>query len=285
MQLVELERGSRGLQVRTAQRLVSDALRMRPMLDLDGDFGPRTEAAVLRFQRARAIEVDGVVGRETWTALGVGSHAVPRRTGAATQQKPLPRPAPSRSPAVRPARVVAPPRTPIRPAPTRRASSSNADVARVETILETVDVPWMKVAIAEHGVHELSLGNTARIIEYHASTSLRATTDEVPWCASFVNWCLAQAGLKGTRSARAASFADWGTQIDPPRFGCIMQIYRARRGQDAATGSSSGNHVGFLVGQSASHIELLGGNQGNRVKLSRFSLASYTVRASRWPKG
>jgi putative chitinase len=35
----------------------------------DGDFGPATERAVLRFQVAKGKNKDGIVGRERWTAL------------------------------------------------------------------------------------------------------------------------------------------------------------------------------------------------------------------------
>lgn len=43
-------------------------------LDLDGDFGPRTYNAVKAYQKAKKIEVDGVVGRETWTYLLILDH-------------------------------------------------------------------------------------------------------------------------------------------------------------------------------------------------------------------
>jgi len=35
---------------------------------VNGDFAPRTEAAVQRFQRANGLVPDGIVGPKTWSA-------------------------------------------------------------------------------------------------------------------------------------------------------------------------------------------------------------------------
>lgn len=39
-------------------------------VSIDGQFGPKTNAAVLSFQKGSGLQVDGEVGPLTWTALG-----------------------------------------------------------------------------------------------------------------------------------------------------------------------------------------------------------------------
>lgn len=59
-----LRQGARGEQVRVLQRNLGG-------LAADGVFGPKTTEAVKKFQRANGLKVDGVVGRQTWGALGL----------------------------------------------------------------------------------------------------------------------------------------------------------------------------------------------------------------------
>lgn len=57
-----LKKGSKGEAVKDLQRLLGG-------LAVDGDFGPKTDAAVRAFQKANGLTVDGKVGPYTWGVL------------------------------------------------------------------------------------------------------------------------------------------------------------------------------------------------------------------------
>lgn len=140
---------------------------------------------------------------------------------------------------------------------------------------------YYEIAEKEIGVKEVRGGENPRIIEYHSTTTLKAREDEIAWCSSFVNWCIEKAGLKGTKSAAAISWAAWGERVTDPREGDIVVIRQKSKGHDQATGSTSGNHVGFFVRIQDHRIYILGGNQSDSVKVSSFGLGSYDVIAYR----
>lgn len=62
-----VRRGATGETVKNLQRLLNGQTSHR--LKVDGKFGPATDRAVRDFQRANGLRVDGIVGRNTWTAL------------------------------------------------------------------------------------------------------------------------------------------------------------------------------------------------------------------------
>ncbi|MEY4589841.1 MAG: hypothetical protein RL497_1917 [Pseudomonadota bacterium] len=140
---------------------------------------------------------------------------------------------------------------------------------------------WFEIAKKEIGVKEQT-GSAAnpRILDYFKATTLKTTSDETPWCAAFVNWCLAQAGITGTLSAAAASWVNWGSSKGA-QTGAITVIHNPAMANSSL--SRSGNHVGFLVEETSTHYVLIGGNQGNEVKETRFPKKSWKLKGHRWP--
>jgi uncharacterized protein (TIGR02594 family) len=123
---------------------------------------------------------------------------------------------------------------------------------------------WISVAEGENGTAEVvGSKHNPRVIEYHSTTG-KFKDDETPWCSSFVNWVMKQAGQTNTGSAAALSWAKYGKKIDKPAYGSIAVFdYGGGKG-----------HVGFVVGIDGKKIQVLGGNQGNMVKVSSFGTGS-----------
>ena len=143
---------------------------------------------------------------------------------------------------------------------------------------------WMEIAGAELGIREDARPghHTQRILEYHQTTTLKASQDEVPWCSSFVNWVLKEAGIRGTNNAAAKSWLTWGHELSEPRVGAIT--ITKRQGSDVANGSASGYHVAFYhSGGADSKFSLLGGNQGDAVRVREFDRKKYESVKYRWP--
>lgn len=61
-----LQKGSAGDAVRILQRLLT---LLGIATTVDGQFGPKTEAQVKAFQKARKLKEDGIVGPKTWREL------------------------------------------------------------------------------------------------------------------------------------------------------------------------------------------------------------------------
>ena len=57
-----LKLGSKGKAVEDLQKYLK--------IKVDGDFGPKTEQAVKKFQTSKNLTADGVVGEKTWNAMG-----------------------------------------------------------------------------------------------------------------------------------------------------------------------------------------------------------------------
>lgn len=147
---------------------------------------------------------------------------------------------------------------------------------------------WLKIARREEGVREISgPQHEVRILEYLAvctntSEALRAK-DETAWCSAFACWVMEEAGFESPRTAWARTWYDarWGNEEDigNPRVGALAVFSRGE-----------GGHVGFFLEDLGSKVKILGGNQGNRVKVSTYpksgvmSGTRYELLGYRWPE-
>lgn len=70
IELKELRKGSNNYTVKALQRMLHGmGYNIGSNNPIDGDFGPKTDAAVRSYQRTNNLEVDGIVGEQTWTKL------------------------------------------------------------------------------------------------------------------------------------------------------------------------------------------------------------------------
>jgi N-acetylmuramoyl-L-alanine amidase len=82
-----LRRGAHGEAVVALHELLDTAAASLPRADAPDRFGAATEEVVRSFQRARGIQVDGICGRDTWTALEEARHPLGSRLLA--QRRPM----------------------------------------------------------------------------------------------------------------------------------------------------------------------------------------------------
>jgi uncharacterized protein (TIGR02594 family) len=137
------------------------------------------------------------------------------------------------------------------------------------------DTPsWLARARRELGVREGK--DDTRILQYHQCTGLKARSSKVPWCASYVCFCLEQEGVKSTRSAAAASYKMFGKESEV-RPGAII-VFGPKDLDSGHTG-----HVGFVnATPKGLYVQVVSGNQNNRVTLKNYRISDAV--AIRWPE-
>jgi uncharacterized protein (TIGR02594 family) len=138
---------------------------------------------------------------------------------------------------------------------------------------------WFNWALHEVGVHEVG-NNAGPDIKRYIKLAHVGDVGE-PWCAIFANAAFEQSGIRGTRSASSQSFRHDPNfvSLNGPALGAVCVFWRGSR-------SSGLGHVGFYRGEAADRVFVLGGNEGDAVKIealpkasSSFGLVGYF-----WPK-
>lgn len=146
-------------------------------------------------------------------------------------------------------------------------------------VARSADLPWMDIARSYIGTREIAgKRHNPKIIGFAKRLGLDwIRTDEVAWCGTFVGSCIAQALANEPIPNGPAGARNWQRfgEKTSPREGAVLVFWR---------GKPSGwrGHVGFYVGEDATHYHVLGGNQSNAVNVRR--IPKSRLLAARWPK-
>ncbi len=125
----------------------------------------------------------------------------------------------------------------------------------------------LKIAFNELGTEEIAGSeHNPEVLKYAKDTGIKGvTTDEIPWCSTFVNWVAWKAGLEHSKKANARSWLNIGIKTTSPEPGDIVVFWRE-------SPQSWKGHVAIFLGFSHNNkrVYCLGGNQGNRVSVSAY---------------
>ena len=150
---------------------------------------------------------------------------------------------------------------------TIKARQFQKQKAREVSSLETGDT--FRVASSYLGIRELADAQSNPQIDKWISMNGRydnVATDSTAWCSAFVNGVAEEAGFEHTNKLNAQSWLDIGEIIDP-RKAVRGDVVVFRWGSQ----KSFQGHVGFFDGYDANgRMRVLGGNQGNQVKISTY---------------
>ncbi len=99
--------------------------------------------------------------------------------------------------------------------------------------------------------------------------------DEVPWCSAFANYICWLLRLPRSKNLRARSWltVGEGIHLDDASIGDIVVLKRGTEPQPGPEVIKASGHVGFYAGRTGDLIEVLGGNQSDTVKISRYPVS------------
>lgn len=162
------------------------------------------------------------------------------------------------------------------------ADKVSEPIRKIKEKVSSRKVPWMVTAEANLGVEEASgYRNNPTIIGWAKRIGgwmkRNYTADATPWCGLFVAHCMHANGIPITidNPLGARNWLKFGERVDPC-FGSVMVFWRGDR--DGWQG-----HVGFYLSEDEDFYHIVGGNQSNKVSVTKISKSRFL--GARWPKG
>lgn len=158
----------------------------------------------------------------------------------------------------------------------RSGAFDAATRARLGLGAVAAEPPWLVEARRWMGLKEVAgAGSNATILRWGRAIADWFRDDDTPWCGAFVHAQLAAALPEEPLPANALwarGWASFGVRLAKAAPGAVLVFAR---------GPTSG-HVGFYVGEDASRLRVLGGNQSNAV--TETWIARSRLLAIRWPR-
>lgn len=140
--------------------------------------------------------------------------------------------------------------------------SQYAYISRIELLPRVISEGLKLLGVAE----VVGRGSNATIISWRDELNAAGVTitgfndDDIPWCGLYVAVVALRAGKKPVSGPLwARNWLKFGTQVPDASLGDVLVFSRP----------GGGGHVGFYMGEDATHYHVLGGNQSNRVCISR----------------
>lgn len=143
------------------------------------------------------------------------------------------------------------------------------------------DPPWLAIGRKDIGLREVPGVETLPAMRrWLIQAKAWWDDDETPWCGTWVNHCVVDAGFTGPPQAyKARAWLEWGTQLSSPVLGCLAVF-------DGGPRRPGGGHVGIVVGRDAAlnggNLMILAGNQRDMVCILPFSRARVLPGGYRW---
>lgn len=149
----------------------------------------------------------------------------------------------------------------------------------VSNPLFNLSMPWFVEAQRAIGVTEdTGPGSNPLIVGWARRLRIDYGDDAKAWCGLFVAHCVELTLPQEVLPSNPLGAREWlkfGVNCPVPQPGAVMVFWREKK-------ESWKGHVGFYVGEDSSAYHILGGNQGDKVSVSRFLRGRFL--GARWPQ-
>ncbi|MBC7280049.1 peptidoglycan-binding protein [Hoeflea sp.] len=139
--------------------------------------------------------------------------------------------------------------------------------------------PWVDEMVRRKGLHENR--DHSELTAWLRSAGSAVNPARTPWCGDAVETAILRALSDEPVPGNPMASINWlkfGRELKTPSFGAVLVFWR---------GSKSGwqGHVGFYVGEDASHYHVLGGNQSDAITITKLKKGRLREGGIRWPSG